>query len=168
MVVWGRGATTVLIATRYVPAIVSDTSNAFFRLSSPGSPVGLLTKEETETQKITYLAPEYRPEMQTQFYLVPNPSSEMNCYRSLPPGCEVVGCSKGYFLEAVQWGRIKLGLICKVGRGKRNSPVGAASHRDRPRHREQRSVLSTHCFRAPANDRVAEMVERTGAGGKGV
>lgn len=58
MVVWGRGATTVLIATRYVPAIVSDTSNAFFRLSSPGSPVGRLTKEETETQKITYLAPE--------------------------------------------------------------------------------------------------------------
>ena len=50
MVVWGRGATIVLITTRYVPAIVSDTSNAFFRLSSPGSPVRRLTKEETDSE----------------------------------------------------------------------------------------------------------------------
>ena len=64
------------ISHHYVPAVVSDSANAFFHLSSPGSPVGHLTKEEISTQKIKYL--KYRSEIQTQFYLVSNPNFGIN------------------------------------------------------------------------------------------
>ena len=40
----------------------------------------------------------------------------------------IAGCLNGYFLEALQWGRIKLGLLCEGDRDKRNCPVGGASH----------------------------------------
>ena len=36
----------------------------------------------------------------------------------------IVGCLKGCFSEALQWGRIMLGLIWEGDRDKRNCPVG--------------------------------------------
>lgn len=114
--------------------------------------MGYFINKETETLKIKYLAQKYRPGIQAEFCLVPKPRFvSLNFYPSLPPGCGVLGGWKGYFLEAVQLGRIKLGLVLEGARDKRNSSVGGVSHRVRPRHREQVSVLGTHCFGAPAN-----------------
>lgn len=63
-----------------------------------------------------YLVPKYRPGVQTQFCLVQNPSFGIfRDYHSLPPSCGVFGGRKGYFLEADQWGRVKLGLVWEEG-----------------------------------------------------
>ena len=81
-----------------------------------------------------YLAPKYRCEIQTQFYLVPNPSfGTLDCYPSLPPSCGVLEAWKGCFLEVDQRGSIKLGLVWEGDKDKKSSPESGASRRDRHR-----------------------------------
>lgn len=140
------------VTTSYGPATVPNSSSALRHLSSPGNPVGSFTEEETETQKIKYLGQTYRPGIQADFCMVPDPSfGILSGFPSLRLGCRAWGLCKGYFLKAVPWGRVKLRLVWEGAEVR-----GTACRRGSWRHRGRQGT--------GVGPGVEEAVKRTGSG----
>lgn len=147
-----RGASTVRVTTSYGPATVPNSSSALRHLSSPGNPVGSFTEEETETQKIKYLGQTYRPGIQADFCMVPDPSfGILSGFPNLRLGCRAWGLCKGYFLKAVPWGRVKLRLVWEGAEVR-----GTACRRGSWRHWGRQGT--------GVGPGVEEAVKRTGSG----